>query len=1075
MNQENRKANAALRKKRLILTIGLSLIASGLIIGIPVGLVSNLSVTKDPLFDVQKQANSISSISLKSDIVENNADYFSLKSKLFESDGTKKSGINFTDFFDFYAENSNSNFEIVDFQNDFQWQKFKLNITDIEALDQEQSFKIYWRVLQNLDDGKVANSDLHSATVAYNRLSSLSNSSLSNFTSLAKTELSKLRPYLISEFDKSPTRQIAKLTTVSEFLTKVNSAKSAPEASKIISQYFNLESTITNLLRNKINKFVDDDNFPKNKYSIELIQEPVLKNAYLSKTPLKNIYRAYFLAKFSDDFAKHNNQDIKSSPNFNFAVDLDFSDTFLDGSLANDIELSPFSDSDFTNFSDIHEQSSQKITSWELLNYLKNQVFPSYEEKQTFYKNLLNQISNVPLLSKIKLKNYISRLRNSDLFSKIKIDFNVNPEMTQFALENNKVVTQFHGNIEIYNEKNEIIAQKPFVQNVGDYSVLVKNIPDLSSKVKAVNFEFNQKDAQISERNPIPKEEIQKLVNSGDFTKLKSILENPHYYGAKFDEEKLKLLVQKYDLIPVDELISRSRWTFTYPEEVAGIVNILSPVFPSQEEMLRFYTTLAKNDTAFVAKYFFDWLKGLKLIDPSQSWPDNLDNLNLFKELEKIKIENKTGFDNFLQEKDKQAKKDIWLISINNNYWAEKGRMPYSFYLHPRLKNIIDLMVQNQQNTINIDYYVDQIKSESSKIQEIDPTIGDQYRSPIKTLTDFIVAFYQNVYSNKTGLLSEPLGDNFDYKINFEITSPIATATQFEDDDSSPRTAFSSFNHTRQSQSVSSTQASDSKSEPTEKVEQDPKVNLKYWYEVGPVDRNGKIISVIYKTQPKQIEISTNKDGIIIPEEVEKLNNFVDNFRTTTLPTYLDNNDFNDLWTNINRLVGEKEDYVDITELIKKFPMYSYFSLHYPEFGLAIKKDVVKKPVEQALAEATEPAEPSETVATSEPAAQSTASAETSTPAPAPASEPAPAPSPAPTPAVPAPAEPAPKTTEPAEPAAQTPNSTGQLAGIYENYPGINTIKVLHFYVYNKKNPNEFSTKQLKFFVYQTDKSLLNS
>ncbi len=155
--------------------------------------------------------------------------------------------------------------------------------------------------------------------------------------------------------------------------------------------------------------------------------------------------------------------------------------------------------------------------------------------------------------------------------------------------------------------------------------------------------------------------------------------------------------------------------------------------------------------------------------------------------------------------------------------------MPYSFYLHPRLKNIIDLMVQNQQNTINIDYYVDQIKSESSKIQEIDPTIGDQYRSPIKTLTDFIVAFYQNVYSNKTGLLSEPLGDNFDYKINFEITSPIATATQFDNDDSSPRSTFSIFNHAAaQNQSASAPQASDSKSEPTAKVEQDPKVNLKY-------------------------------------------------------------------------------------------------------------------------------------------------------------------------------------------------------------------------------------------------------
>ncbi|WP_341517638.1 hypothetical protein [Mesomycoplasma ovipneumoniae] len=315
--------------------------------------------------------------------------------------------------------------------------------------------------------------------------------------------------------------------------------------------------------------------------------------------------------------------------------------------------------------------------------------------------------------------------------------------------------------------------------------------------------------------------------------------------------------------------------------------------------------------------------------------------------------------------------------------------MPYSFYLHPRLKNIIDLMVQNEQNTIGVDYYVDQIRSESSKIQEIDPTLGDQYRSPIKTLTDFIVAFYQNIYSNKTGLLSESLGSNFDYKINFEIVHPKAATTQFDDEGSVPQ--------------------------PVKEVQQESKVNLKYWYEVGPVDQNGKILSVIFKTQPKEITISTDKDGIIIADSVEKLNNLVDNFPSATLPTYLDNNDFNDLWTNINRLVGDKEDYVDITEVIKKFPMYSYFSLHYPELGLAVKKDAVKKPVEVM---------PTEPVATQ---------------------------------------------------AAQTPNSTGELAGIYENYPGIDTIKVLHFYVYNKKNPNEFSTKKLKFFVYKTDKSLLNS
>ncbi|MDW2911037.1 hypothetical protein, partial [Mesomycoplasma ovipneumoniae] len=205
-----------------------------------------------------------------------------------------------------------------------------------------------------------------------------------------------------------------------------------------------------------------------------------------------------------------------------------------------------------------------------------------------------------------------------------------------------------------------------------------------------------------------------------------------------------------------------------------------------------------------------------------------------------------------------------------------------------------------------------------------------------------------------------------------------------------------------------------------------------------------------------EITISTDKDGIIIADSIEKLNNLVDNFPSATLPTYLDNNDFNDLWTNINRLVGEKEDYVDITDVIKKFPMYSYFSLHHPELGLAVKKDVIKKPAETAETEptATEPVEVT---------VQAPAVPTPEAPAPAPAPEPAPSP---------APAEPAPKAPESP---AQTPKSTSELAGIYENYPGIDTIKVLHFYVYDKKNPNEFSTKKLKFFVYKTDKSLLNS
>lgn len=201
---------------------------------------------------------------------------------------------------------------------------------------------------------------MHTATIAYN---STSDYSLSNFTSFAKAEFSKLRPYFVSEFAKSTSREIAKLTRSEEFLTKVNSAKTAADASKILDQYFNFNEILTNLLASKINKFTDDADVLKDRYSLELIKEPVLKNAFISKTPLKNIYRLYFQTKFSGDFAKQIAKDSTSSAKFSFAVDLDFSGLFLDESLVNDIELSPFSEQDFTNFSDESSIHSESVTS----------------------------------------------------------------------------------------------------------------------------------------------------------------------------------------------------------------------------------------------------------------------------------------------------------------------------------------------------------------------------------------------------------------------------------------------------------------------------------------------------------------------------------------------------------------------------------------------------------------------------------------------------------------------------------------------------------------------------------------
>ncbi|VEU71401.1 Uncharacterised protein [Mesomycoplasma ovipneumoniae] len=879
--------------KKNIFLLGLSTIAGGAIIAVPLVVFANLEL-KNPRIDVQNQAKSISFISIKDKYLNANSDYLDLKKKLLNDDNTKKTNIDLTDFFDFYQTNNSS--IPVNFSTDHNWKPFKLEIFDIKPDDNEQTFEVFWRVSQKLDDNKTAISDLFKQKVAYNYVPDYS---LSNFSTYSEDKLKKLRPYTNSEVNFSFKKELTKLISVEDFQKEVNSAKNDTEAREIISKYFNLDEIISQIFSNKSFYFESESGIKKPRYDINLVKDQIITDRYLVKTATPGVYKLTFVAQFSSDFSKEIAADINKDSKFFLTTQLNLSDSFLDKSISDDIVLSEFSDSDYFAINNFSQNNSTLITGWDFLNYYNNEIFATKENRADFLNSLIEKIVKTPLISKIRFQNKLENLNFNQISKFLDVQIKLDTEQVNLDFKDNNVVAQINGDIVIKDKRNDkIVATKKFSQSIKNFEILAQNDPDFAASVKKSSLSIEPKVQQPVSQKGIPKDELLALIQSNNFDKLKKVLQNSRYYGFRFDETQLKSMVDTYNLPTVEDLIKNSNVDDAASK---GITSIYSNYFNSDEKISQFLSFLSKQDISFVAKYWFDYLKHFGLIESRSNWPENSNSSELFKKLSEIKIkptkQPRGQIDN------DNSELTVWLFSFNYGFLNTEKPLENGFYISNELKNTLNLMKTN--SSFSPEYFVKQIELQSNKFTKPDfaqPT----GKNNIENLTDFLAAFYSLAYSKQKSqkLFTGNFGKDFNYKIQFTLEPNLTNVDALE-------------------------------------KQNDEKLKVKYWYNIGSVDKNGDLASVIYQTKKSEIELKINSENKLLSDEVDKLDEIASTFSPNSQIVFLTKQDFKDFEDKIKAAISKSKENepVPVDKEVEKLPFTSYLTFEHKDLdlGYAIK------------------------------------------------------------------------------------------------------------------------------------------
>ncbi|MHA0311912.1 hypothetical protein ACXYWI_01345, partial [Mesomycoplasma ovipneumoniae] len=625
----------------------------------------------------------------------------------------------------------------------------------------------------------------------------------------------------------------------------------------------------------------------------------IITDRYLVKTATPGVYKLTFVAQFSSDFSKEIAADFNKDSKFFLTTQLNLSNFFLDNSISDDIVLSEFFDSDYFTINNFSQNSSTLITGWDFLNYYNNEIFATKEKRADFLNSLIEKIVKTPLISKIRFQNKLANLNFNQISKFLDVQIKLDTDRVNLDFKDNNVVAQINGDIVIKDKRNnKTVATKKFSQSIKNFEILAQNDPDFAASVNKSALVIEPKAQKPANQNGIPKDELLALIQSNNFDKLKKILQNSRYYGFRFDETQLKSMVDTYNLPTVEDLIKNSNVDDAASK---GITSIFSNYFNSDEKISQFLSFLSKQDVSFVAKYWFDYLKHFGLINSGATWPENSNSNELFKKLSEIGIKPTKQPRGQIND---EGEPKVWLFSFNYDFLKSNDHLENSFYINNELKNTLNLIKTN--SSFSPEYFIKQIELYAKQISK-DDFSQEIPRNNIENLTDFLAAFYSLAYSKQKSqkLFTGNFGKDFNYKIQFSLEPNLTNVDALE--------------------------------KPNEE-----KIKVKYWYNIGPVDKNGDLVSVIYQTKKSEIELKINPDNKLLSDEVDKLDEIASTFSPNSQIVFLTKKDFEDLKSQINLAIStEQGEPVSVDKQVEKLPFSSYLTFEHKDLNLgfyAIKK-----------------------------------------------------------------------------------------------------------------------------------------
>ncbi|MDO6826377.1 hypothetical protein Q4516_03615, partial [Mesomycoplasma ovipneumoniae] len=519
-----------------------------------------------------------------------------------------------------------------------------------------------------------------------------------------------------------------------------------------------------------------------------------------------------------------------------------------------------------------------------------------------FLNSLIEKIVKTPLISKIRFENKLANLNFNQISKFLDVQIKLDTEQVNLDFKDNNVVAQINGDIVIKDKRNDkIVATKRFSQSIKNFEILAQNDPDFATSVNKSALVIEPKAHEFVAKNNqkgIPKEELLALIQSNNFDKLKKVLQNSRYYGFRFDETQLKSMVDTYNLPTVEDLIKNSNVDDAASK---GITSIFSNYFNSDEKISQFLSFLSKQDISFVAKYWFDYLKHFGLIKSDTNWPENSNSDELFKKLSEIQIkptkQPRGQIDN------ENSEPTVWLFSFNYGFLDLNKPLENGFYISNELKNTLNLMKTN--SSFSPEYFIKQIELQSNQLTKPDFSSTDN-KNNIENLTDFLAAFYSLAYSKQKSqkLFTGNFGKDFNYKIQFSLEPNLTNVDALE--------------------------------KPNEE-----KLKVKYWYNIGPVDKNGDLASVIYQTKKSEIELKINSENKLLSDEVDKLDEIASTFSPNSQIVFLTNQDFKDFEAQIKAAISKSKENepVSVDKEVEKLPFTSYLAFEHKDLdlGYAIK------------------------------------------------------------------------------------------------------------------------------------------
>ncbi|MHA0291031.1 hypothetical protein ACXYWE_02765, partial [Mesomycoplasma ovipneumoniae] len=593
-----------------------------------------------------------------------------------------------------------------------------------------------------------------------------------------------------------------------------------------------------------------------------------------------------------------------------------------------------------------------------------------------FLNSLIEKIVKTPLISKIQFQNKLANLDFNQISKFLDVQIKLDTEQVNLDFKDNNVVAQINGDIVIKDKRNDkIVATKKFSQSIKNFEILAQNDPDFAASVNKGNLTIEPKAHETvakANQKGIPKDELLALIQSNNFEKLKKVLQNSRYYGFRFDEAQLKSMVDSYNLPTVEDLIKNSNVDDAASK---GITSIYSNYFNSDEKISQFLSFLSKQDISFVAKYWFDYLKHFGLIKSETNWRENSNSSELFKKLGEIKIKptkqprGQTTVEN--------GDPTVWLFSFNYGFLNSNKPLENGFYINNELKNTLNLMKTN--SSFSPEYFIKQIELHAKQISNSDFAQPDN-KNNIENLTDFLAAFYSLAYLKQMNqkLFTGNFGKDFDYKIQFSLEPNLTNVDALEKPN-------------------------------------DEKLKVKYWYNIGPVDKNGDLVSVIYQTKKSEIELKINPDNKLLSDEVDKLDEIASTFSPNSQIVFLTKEDFDDFKNRINLAVSKSDENkpVSVDKEVEKLPFSSYLTFEHKDIDLGFY--VIKKPKQSQT----------------------------------------------------------PGTTDTSNTASQTTTDT-DISGVIEKIPntGSQVQHNLFLYLYDKKNPQNFSSQPIRVIIMEHTTSL---